>query len=215
MRMPNETLEDFKSRIAAPIEPPRGVWLKLTGDIEVLKPLARTEDFVKTKAAAAASASPVPHRPPRFPRSLAVAGALAMTALILGTGLLIAFYGPPVEPVSPIDVASEQSSADILAPSEELDDSDLLSAVDSPFAVENFFAVRKVPRPRRVSSRLFRSVYRPQIVQQPRPVVPRPRFIVSEFVPTTLIIYIENGEIKTRIEPQLTAGYKKPSPLPN
>jgi hypothetical protein len=38
---------------------------------------------------------------------------------------------------------------------------------------------------------------------------------VSEFVPTTLIIYIENGEIKTRIEPQLTAAYKKPAPLSN
>jgi hypothetical protein len=32
---------------------------------------------------------------------------------------------------------------------------------------------------------------------------------VSDFVPTTLVIYIENGEIKTRIVPQLNAGYKK------
>jgi hypothetical protein len=32
---------------------------------------------------------------------------------------------------------------------------------------------------------------------------------MSEFVPTTLVIYIKNGEVKTRIEPQLTATHKK------
>jgi hypothetical protein len=65
-------------------------------------------------------------------------------------------------------------------------------------------------RPRRVHARVFQSVYRPRRFVA----LPRPRLIVSNFVPTTLIIYIDNGEIKTRIEPQLTAGYKKPSPLP-
>jgi len=38
--------------------------------------------------------------------------------------------------------------------------------------------------------------------------------MVTGFVPTTLVIYAENGEIKTRIEPQLTSGYKKQLVLP-
>ena len=42
-----------------------------------------------------------------------------------------------------------------------------------------------------------------------RPLI-RPKFWVSDFVPTTLIIYVDKGEIKTRIEPQLTADYKRP-----
>jgi hypothetical protein len=37
---------------------------------------------------------------------------------------------------------------------------------------------------------------------------------MSSFVPTTLIIYIENGEIKTRIERQLTSGRKTSRHLP-
>ena len=45
--------------------------------------------------------------------------------------------------------------------------------------------------------------------------MPSPQFIVSEFVPTTMFIFVENGEVKSRIEPQLTAGYKRPSTLPN
>jgi len=39
--------------------------------------------------------------------------------------------------------------------------------------------------------------------------------MVADFVPTTLIIYPENGEIKTRIEPQLTAVYRKPITFAN
>src|SRR5206468_394286 len=37
----------------------------------------------------------------------------------------------------------------------------------------------------------------------------------TKFIPTTLIIYVEKGEVKSRIEPQLTAAYKKPLNIPN
>ena len=47
------------------------------------------------------------------------------------------------------------------------------------------------------------AAYRP-----PRP-DHRPHLVVSRFVPTTLIIYTQNGMVKTRREPQLTAAYKK------
>jgi DNA replication protein DnaC len=33
--------------------------------------------------------------------------------------------------------------------------------------------------------------------------------VVTKLVPTTLVIYAENGKIKTRIEPQLTSRDKK------
>jgi hypothetical protein len=209
MRLPDENLDDFTSKAAAPKPegPPSFVWLYPTGEIEVLQPLARYEGFIKTKAATATAAAN-PH--PRFPRSLAVAAALAMTALILGTGLLIGYYAPHLEPVSPIDVAADQSPADTLTSPEEPGAFDLLSTLDSPSAFDGVVAVRKVIRTRRVHARVFQSVYRPRRFVA----LPRPRLIVSNFVPTTLIIYIDNGEIKTRIEPQLTAGYKKPSPLP-
>jgi hypothetical protein len=212
MRMPYESLEDFNTRVAAPAEPPSPVLLYPTGDIEVLEPLAHAESFVKTEAVAdSAFVNPaIPHRVSWFHRSLALAGALAMTAVILGAGLMIGFYGPSAEPVSPIEVAGDQQPADILTPQEELDESDLLSVAESPLAFAEPFAIRKAARAkRRATPRVFRSTYRP------RPVVPRPRFIVSEFVPTTLIIYIENGEIKTRIEPQLTAAYKRSLPPGN
>ena len=55
MRMPNESLDDFKSRIAKPPDPPPVVWLKSTGETEVLQPLARAENFVNNKAAVAAA----------------------------------------------------------------------------------------------------------------------------------------------------------------
>jgi len=218
IRRPNETLDDFKSRVTAPAEPPTEVLLYPTGDIEVLEPVAHVEEFVNAGPVTAAGeivASPAKYPFSWFHRSLAFGGALAIIAF-LGISLLSAIYRTPVEPVSPVDVASDQNTADKLAPSEQLDDSDLFSAVDSPFAFNGFPAARKASSPRRVSSRPFRNVHRPQIVQQqPRPVVPHPQLIVSEFVPTTLIIYIENGEIKTRIEPQLTASYKKPPPPGN
>ena len=208
MRMPNESLDDFKSRIAKPPDPPPVVWLKSTGETEVLQPLARAENFVNNKAAIA-SAAAAPARFSRFHYALAIGAAFAMVAFILGN-FLTGIYFPSVQPVSPVDVASDQHPSDTLTPPEELNGTDLWSGVESSFAFDEPNAVRKATRPRRtmprVLNRVVNSVYRY------RPTVPRPRFIVSEFVPTTLIIYIENGEIKTRIEPQLTTAYKRSLP---
>jgi hypothetical protein len=43
---------------------------------------------------------------------------------------------------------------------------------------------------------------------RPRQLARTSHLVMSSFVPTTLIIYIENGEIKTRIERQLTQRQK-------
>jgi hypothetical protein len=53
------------------------------------------------------------------------------------------------------------------------------------------------------------------VAYRPRRQLRRPQHVVTSFVPTTLVIYAENGEIKTRIEPQLSAAYKKPLTITN
>ena len=215
IRRPNETLDDFKSRVAAPAEPPPGaVLLYPTGDIEKLEPLAHAEDFVTSEAVTGAFAGAAPRPFSWFHRTLAVGGALAIIAF-LGAGLLIRLYSPTVGPVGPVDVASDQP-ADISTPPDVSEIPDGFSPINTPFAFNGFPIVpRKEPKPRRISSRASRNVYQPQR-HVPNPqitaLVQRPQLIVSDFVPTTLIIYIENGEIKTRIEPQLTAAYKRSPP---
>lgn len=215
MRVPNESLDDFNRNAAQPkaVEPPPAVSLRLSGDIELLKPLASCEDLVKTGGT---FVHPAMQRLSWFHRSLAVVGGLAIITFLLSISFYNAIYGPPVEPadnradtiVSLNDVATDGQPADILTPPEGLDDSASSPAVDSLPAFEGFLAVRKVARTRRARARVLHTVYRP------RRLVRRPQLIVSEFFPTALIIYAENGEIKTRIEPQLTAGYKTPLPLP-
>ena len=218
IRRPNETLDDFKSRFAAPAEPPPdAVLLYPTGDIEVLEPLAHSEDFINDEAVTGTFASDAPRPFSWFHRTLALGGALAIIAF-LGAGLLIRLYRPTVEPVGPVGVASDQPGA-ISTPPDVSEIPDGFSPINTPFAFNGFPIVpRKAPKPRRVSSHASRNVYQPQR-HVPNPqitaLVPRQQLIVSDFVPTTLIIYIENGEIKTRVEPQLTAAYKKPSPLSN
>ena len=216
IRRPNETLDDFKSRVAAPAEPPGVVLLYPTGDIEVLEPLAHSEDFAETEANESIFVSPRPRPFSWFHRTLAIGGALAIIAF-LSAGLLIRVYRPTVEPIGPVDVASDQPADTSTAP-DISDDPDFFSPINSPFAFNGFPVVRKAPKPRRFSSRPPRSVDRPKRSEpgsQITALVPRSQLIVSDFVPTTLIIYIENGEIKTRIEPQLTAAYKKTSPPSN
>jgi hypothetical protein len=219
MRVPNESLDDFNSSAAQPkaVGPPPAVSLRLSGDIEVLKPLASCQDFVKSEpAAGGALVRPALHRLSWFHRSLAVVGGLAIITFLLSISFYNAIYGPPVEHAenpsdtvaSQDEMAMDRQPADILTLPEELDDSASLPAVDSLSAFEDFPAVRKVARLRYARARVLRAAYRRRHTR-------RPQLFVTEFVPTTLVIYAENGEIKTRIEPQLTAGYNNPLPLPN
>ena len=208
MRFPDERLDDFQLDPAQELAgPPQAVALRFTGETEVVKPLARYERFVKSKAAPVEPAViAAPHQPSRFPRWLAAAGTVAIIALIAAAGFMIANYRPRVEPVGPVDVAADQPPAAASTPADEPAESDIMSAADPTSTLGEFPAGRdEAARPRREPPHVFRSTIRPR-----RHLLPRPRFIVSDFVPTTLIIYIENGAIKTRIEPQPTVAYKKP-----
>jgi hypothetical protein len=220
MRAPNESLDDFINKAARrkTAEPPPLKSVHLTGEVEIVKPLATSYDFAKRKADGA-SLRTGRHRLSWFHRSLAVAGSFALIALILGTGIFIRLYGPPAKlaenhtdtVAGPSDVATNEQPERLQVPDEEQTSSDLLPESNSPFAFSGPSPARSVAHRRSVARRpkprLLLAVYRP------RHFAPRPQFVVSSFFPTTLDIYIENGEIKTRIEPWLTAAYK--SSLPN
>jgi|GEM_PF-2061004 len=224
MRMPYDSLDDFVSGIAAPkaAELPAMRWLRFTGEFEVLKPLVNSEEFAEHLAAInVTSVSPTPEVPwfLGFRRSLPLVGSFAMVVLILASGIFIGTYRPSAESVDKqSDVAVDQQSEDTLANPDQ-QPGDILGLVSnlsipstpagSPSVSDEPHAVRSVIRPGSPGPRVLRAVYRSRRITR------RPQITMTDFVPTTLIIYAENGEIKTRIEPQLTSSYKKPLALPN
>ena len=208
MRYPNESLEEYRARKLKPIDPPEVVSLEPTGETEVLKPLASWDGPIRTETRRTNLRSAW-FWFSWFHRSLAMGGGLALVTFVVGTGLYLAIYGPPAN--GDADIA--ELAADPQMP-------DLLTLPDRPFASDNittddlpyrFDEVKNKPLTARRSftrPRAGRVVYRaPRVVREPL----RPQMWVSQFIPTTLIIYIENGEIKSRIEPQLNAGFKRPS----
>lgn len=208
MRAPYDSLDDFKGNFARKRpDPPAAVELEFTGEIEVLKPLARWEGPLPSGVATGETfLGRALNQLSWFHRSLAMAGALTVFTFLLGTGIYLAIYGPPTEPIELGDLAINQPSDDILSTADGPDTSAFLLDDGFPSTFDGFSDVRPAARPRRVRPRVQRAAYRP------RP-LPVPQFVVSQFVPTTLIIFIENGEIKTRVEPQ--AAYKRPLTLPN
>ena len=222
--MPYDSLDDFASGSAAApkaAELPAMRWLRFTGEFEMLKPLVNSEDFAEHVAANNDTSDlPTPGVPwfSGFRRSLPLAGSFAMVVLILALGIFIGTYRPSAESVDKqSDVAVDQRSEDTLANPDQ-QPGDILglesnlsipsTPASSPSVSDGPRAVRSVIRPDSLDPRVFRGIYRARRIR-------RPQITMTDFVPTTLIIYAENGEIKTRIEPQLTSSYKKPLALPN
>jgi len=214
MRPPNESLEEF-NRIRGtrkPAEPPSMKSVQPLGTVTVLEPLARYEGLAKSAVAGTSVLRGLfggLHRLSWFHRSLIASAAVAIIAFI-GSSILVAIYGPTVEPVaSPSDMATNLQPENFLTPPQELEPAELSPAENSPFVFREVHAVRSAPRSRHARPRTLIATY------HPRHLVPLPQFTVSDFIPTTLVIYVENGEIKTRIEPWLTASYKKPATFQN
>ena len=197
MRKPNESLDQFIVK-ATPkaAELPAPVSLHLTGEVEVLKPL-ETSEAGKRGA-----------RISWFQLGLGVAGGVAMIAMILLSAVLIEIS----------DAGSERARLefDSYLSDEALDEqpdgtlnqvdtpsiSDIFPA-SSPFGIDQLPVARATSRVRRSKPRARLAAYRPPHRIRHTPVV-------TEFVPTTLVIYAEDGEIKTRIERHISAVYKKP-----
>jgi hypothetical protein len=176
--------------------------VRLTGKTEVLKPVPIGENIER--------GSWLNTRGLRqfkwFHRSLAVGGAFAIVLFILGTIVDIGLFGRSAQPVvNSNDLAADEppkrsrTPPKIPGPVFRFPTTSLPSLSDEPYAVPT------VARRRLVRPRVLRAAYRPRRR-------PLPQVVVSQFVPTTRVIYVENGLVKSRIEPWLTASYKKPLP---
>lgn len=231
MRKPSESLDDFVVKAQEiNTEPPRPVSVRFTGEVEVLKPLERWVGPAKA-AASETFVRPEPNGLSWFHRSLVAGVAFALGAVILASAIFVGMYdgavqqaGDPNEVAEVAELAIGVQSDDRLLPPEGPLASDIFTTTSSEPAAANSatssefrnphstFRIRKVRRSAFKASARPRSrfaAYRP-------PYEPlRSLLVVSDFVPTTLVIYIENGEIKTRIEPWLTAAYKKQLTLSN
>lgn len=224
MQIPKENLDDFMTGVAAahePEPPPQmKVLLQPSGKVEVLKPLARWEQPAKAPAAALPNAAPV-RRTWGFGRTIAFAGLLAVIAIIAASVAVFTNSDRPAEPVASQTEAPPDQPSDANISAAKPDNSDTLAAANDPAATEDLIASTTAPAPgpdhiarslvRRQTSRsriLHAAYIRPRTLRQPR-------ITVTDFVPTTMVIYAEKGEIKTRIEPQLSSAYKKPLSLPN
>jgi hypothetical protein len=211
MWRPEESLDDYIVKPEPVAEPPAVVSVRFTGEVEVLKPLARWERPAKlVPAVIETQLYPAPqYRLSWFHRSLVVGGGLAMAALVLASAVIIGISDKGPSPdVAQVQTADDEettvnvASADKNLPVEEPLSSDIFSTSSNGTASEN----STVPKARSRSNRfdLVRSAYRaPRSVAARRP---QPSTLyVSQFTPTTLVIYIENGVIRSRTEPWLAA----------
>jgi hypothetical protein len=217
MRIPNESLDDFKvPSEPKPVEPPAWRPVRPSGKFEIVKPLAGPDLLAKNATADVGGPLPVraagdAYRLSWFHQSLAVGGAIALVALFLVTGLYIGIGDRPVElGRGRSDVAMNRHPAKTFSPAEVPPALDPSTAEDSPSTVGDVPAAKPAARRRHSRPRPSFAAYRPR---RRAPLIPQ--FVVSQFVPTTLVIYAENGEIKTRIEPWLTAAVRKPLAFPN
>lgn len=205
MRVPEENLDDFTNIDATrkPAEPPPVRSLRLSGRFEALKPLARSTDRAeRSSATGSRSVRPAPspgaNRLSWYHRSVAFNVGIAVIALIVG--IIASIYTPPEPAGFQSDLVMDRQSEEMLASANEPDTSAFLPSTTASGSYDKPYAVRSTVRQR--LPRPLRAYYRP------RQLARTSHLVMSSFVPTTLIIYIENGEIKTRIEPQLTSGRK-------
>lgn len=201
MWKPAESLDDHSVNTyrEGTSKPPRPVQLWHTGQVEILEPL--TKIGVPAKAASTAASAfrrTAPHQPLWFRGFIAVgSGALVLIGLVLLSAILIGIrdpaegpdYATKLEPdASPMETG-DPVNFDISSPSSFPPVSSGARKVRSNFR----------RRPARPSIRLAN--YKPR--RQSRPAL---EFAEPKFEPTTLIIYSENGLIKSRIEPWLRSS---------
>jgi hypothetical protein len=191
--------------------PPPAVSPRRSGDITVLKPLVRWEDFEKAKAAHDKKLRwPVLSQLSFFHRSIAVGGVGGFIAFILVMTVYFGFSAQPVEQAaSTVDLIAGRQKTRPVTPPKARNPFDHLAVSSSPAILDEPVVPAIVLRRRPARPHVIHADYRV------RRVVRRPQLAMNKFIPTTLIIFVEKGEVKSRIEPQLTAAYKKQISLPN
>lgn len=190
MWKPEESLDDYKVSHAPQIisEPPPPVSLQRTGEVEVLEPLARPE-------VRAGLGGFRPGQPLWFRRLLVVgSGAIVFFAMVLVSAILVGIGDRAAGP----DVATNAKLDDMLTQPQELFSFDL--SIPLTLLPGTGDIVRSNARRRHAQSTI---VNKPRRQLRP-PLQPQD----PNFVPTTLVIYAENGVIMTRIEPWFQSADK-------
>jgi hypothetical protein len=202
MQKPEESLDDFKIWTETAAEPPAGGAVRFTGEVEVLKPIAGRERQGDQRPATADTTPRVesPYQLSWFQSALAAGGALAVILLVLLSAIFIGMYDSPSGP----EAAALGKTDNSIDPAIRSLPEDAPTQMQEPGNSESSTA-RNLP----IVDSEVRSI---RLTARPAPARPRhrPKQVVTKFVPTTLVIYAENGEVKKRIEPQLAAVYKKP-----
>lgn len=200
MWKPKESLDDY---VATPVpeavpEPPRAVSLMRTGEAEILKPLARPAAPAKSvQTVFKPSRRSVVPQPLWFRRFLAVgSGALVLIALVLVSAILVGIHDPAAVP----DVATNVQPDDNLTQLEEPTSFDVSSTSSFAPAIVGSEIVLPIAKRRLIRPHVELAPYRP------RQYAPQLQIAEPKFFPTTLVIYSENGVIKTRIEPWLQSS---------
>ena len=203
MWKPKESLDDYVVTPPPEVipEPPRPVWLRRTGEIELLRPLAPASIIAKPGAAFKVFRRPIVPQPLWFRRFLVVgSGALVMMALVLVSAILVSISDPASGP----DVAEYVDPAETSLTGAEEPFSLNLSSSTFGQVVTDVDVIRS--NAKRWSAR--RSFHR-TVTKPVRPSRPLPQIEQSDFVPTTLVIYAKNGVVYSRIEPWFQSPDKK------
>jgi hypothetical protein len=192
MRKPNDSLDDYivKPVDLSDLKPPRAVSLRGTGEVEILQPLT-SEDFSTTRTFMFRRASD--RQPVWFRRMIcAGSGVLAWAGIVLISAIFMGLS----EQTSGPTVGTGGQFLTTLTPAEEPYNFDLSTSFP-PVTLMN------APRP---SAKRFARKVRQAVASGTRRYTPSLQPALPKFVPTTLVIYAEDGVVKTRVEPWIQSS---------
>lgn len=214
---PNISLDEFliDPTLDDILEPPRQVLLRSTGEVEVLKPLAYWE-AAPTEALHIAAVAPVSNTTSGFTwiyGSMIAGGAIVLLGIILAGAVVLrssfattpqAVVSEPVTEIEPVkQTRAELPAAD--APSQEVHAATPPTIADQPAVEEIVVASDKPISPdAEVRSKppaqmpLAKTAARTASLPRSKPADRKG----STFVPNKTVIYVENGQVKKRVEPQ-------------
>jgi hypothetical protein len=179
----------------------RAIHVRHLGTVQILKPLVTPESEAASRRR---NAKRTDRNYSQAYRGLSIVGGLLALLAVIASGIM--FLG--VQDPAAGGITATQFRRQSPLPKAPGTWVTLPSRVPPRLPVEtvrDYRVIKAVKRDRRSVP----TVDRPVLLARRVRIIKTPRLIRTRFVPTTLIIYAENGVIKSRIEPQLTAVYKK------
>jgi hypothetical protein len=179
----------------------RATRVRHLGTVQILKPLVTPESEAASRRR---NAKRTDRNYSQAYRGLSIVGGLlTLLALIVSGIMFLGVQDPAAEGVTSTQVRRQSPLPK--APGTWVT---LPSRLRPGSPVETVTGYRVI-KPVKRDARSLPTVHRPVLLARRARIIKAPKLIRTKFVPTTLIIYAENGVIKSRIEPQLTAVYKK------